>query len=247
VILRPGQRAPVVAPRVPTGIEGLDPLIQGGLPRGSVNLIAGPAGSGKTLLATQFAYNGATTFGEPAAYLALEESRESVARVMAGFGMDLAGLEESGKFVLVDLGAVRAGSSPDGVAVGLRELEDFLRSCIAATRVKRVVLDSLCAVGLRYRSLSDLREEMFSFTRFLRDTGVTSLLITESPEGGRLTRYGIEQFLADSFLHLALEDVKGELRRVLTVRKMRFTKHDTGKHPVHITRDGLVVAEERVT
>jgi KaiC/GvpD/RAD55 family RecA-like ATPase len=62
-----------------------------------------------------------------------------------------------------------------------------------------------------------------------------------------MTRYGVEQFLADSFLHLALEDVKGELRRTLTVRKMRFTKHDTGKHPVHITRDGLVVAEERVT
>jgi len=246
VIARPGAER-LVAPRTPTVIEGLDRLIQGGFPRGSVNLVAGPAGSGKTLFAVQFAYNGATVFDEPAAYLALEESRDSVDRVMTGFGMDRKGLEEAGKFFLIDLGAIRVGSSRDGLAVGLRELEDFLRSCIAATRVKRVVLDSLCAVGLRYRSLSDLREEMFSFTRFLRDTGVTSLLITESPEGGRLTRYGIEQFLADSFLHLALEDVKGELRRVLTVRKMRFTKHDTGKHPVHITRDGLVVAEERVT
>jgi KaiC/GvpD/RAD55 family RecA-like ATPase len=88
---------------------------------------------------------------------------------------------------------------------------------------------------------------MFAFTRFLRESKVTSLLVTESPEGGRLTRFGIEQFLADSFLHLALEDVKGDLRRTLTVRKMRFTRHDTGKHPVHITADGLVVAEERVT
>ena len=61
-----------------------------------------------------------------------------------------------------------------------------------------------------------------------------------------LTRFGIEQFLADSFLHLALDEVKGELRRTLTVRKMRFTRHDTGRHPVHITADGLVVAEERV-
>ena len=243
---RPGQET-LVAPRTPTGIEGLDRLIQGGFPRGSVNLVAGPAGSGKTLLATQFAHNGAAVFDEPAAYLALEESRDSVARVMAGFGMDLAGLEEAGKFVLVDLGAVRAGSSPDGLAVGLRELEDFLRSCIASAHVRRIVVDSICAIGLRYRSLPDLREEMFAFTRFLRDTGVTSVLITESPEGGRLTRYGVEQFLCDSFLHLALEDVKGELRRTLTVRKMRFTKHDTGTHPVHITRDGLIVAEERIT
>lgn len=236
----------LVTPRAPSGIEGLDALIQGGFPRGSVNLVAGPAGSGKTLLATQFAYGGAAKYDEPALYLALEESRESVQRVMAGFGMDLAGLEESGRFFLVDLGAIRAGSSRDGLAVGLPELEDFLRSCVGGNQVRRVVLDSVCAIGLRYRSVPDLREEMFAFTRFLRDTGATSLLISESPEGGRLTRFGIEQFLADSFLHLALEDVKGELRRTLTVRKMRFTKHDTGKHPVHITRDGLVVAAERV-
>lgn len=245
MIVRPGQER-IVAPRTPTGIEGLDRLIQGGFSRGSVNLLAGPAGSGKTLFATQFAYNGAAVFDEPAAYLALEETRESVARVMEGFGLDLAPLEETGKFILVDLGAIRAGSSRDGIAVGLRELEDFLRSCIASTHVRRIVVDSISAVGLRYRSLPDLREEMFAFTRFLRDTGVTSLLITESPEGQRLTRFGVEQYLADSFLHLALEDVKGELRRTLTVRKMRFTKHDTGKHPVHITRDGLVVSEERV-
>jgi len=237
--------AEVATARTPTGIEGLDRLIQGGFPRGSVNLLAGPAGSGKTLLATQFAYHGVAC-GEPAAYLALEESRANVERVMAGFGMDLAGPEDAGTFVLVDLGAIRMGSSKDGI-VGLPELQDFLRSCIASAHVQRVVLDSLCGAGLRYRSLPELREEMFTFTRFLRDTGVTSLLVTESPDTGRLTRFGIEQFLADSFLHLALEEVKGELRRTLTVRKMRFTKHDTGKHPVHITPSGLVVAEERVT
>jgi len=237
----------LVAPRTPTGIEGLDRLVQGGFSRGSVNLVAGPAGSGKTLFGIQFAYNGATLFDEPAAYLALEESRDSVDRVMAGFGMDLKGLEEAGKFFLIDLGAIRAGSSRDGLAVGLRELEDFLRSCIASTRIRRLVVDSVSAVALHYRNPAELREEMFAFTRFLRDTGVTSLLITESPEGGRLTRFGMEQFLADSFIHLALDEVKGELRRTLTVRKMRFTKHDTGRHPVHVMRDGLVVAEERVT
>jgi len=232
--------------RVPTGIGGLDPLIQGGFAPGSVNLVAGPAGSGKSLLGLQFAYQGARTFDEPSAFLALEEGRESVERVAALFGMDLKRMEEAGKFVLVDLGAIRAGSPRDQLAVGLRELEDFLRSCIASTNVRRVVIDSISAVGLRYRSLHELREEMFAFTWFLRESKVTSLLVTESPEGGRLTRFGVEQFLADSFLHLALDEVKGELRRTLTVRKMRLTRHDTGRHPVHITANGIVVAEERV-
>ena len=245
MIVRPELESSHV-PRTATGIEGLDRLIQGGVPRGSVNLLAGPAGSGKTLLATQFAFYGASRFDEAVVYLALEETRESVERVMAGFGMDVAPLEKSGKFVLVDLGAIRAGHGADASPVGLREIEDFLRSCIASIQARRVVIDSVCGVSLRYRNLWDLREEMFAFTRFLRDVGVTSLILTESPESGRLTRFGIEQFLSDSFIHLALEDVKGELRRTLTVRKMRFTKHDTGKHPVHITRDGFVVSEERV-
>ncbi len=246
MILRPGASS-LVSPRTPTGIQGLDRLIQGGFPRGSVNLVAGPAGSGKTLLALEFAYNGASSYEEPVIYLALEENRGSVARVMEGFDMNLESLEEAGRFILVDLGAIRAGSSRDGLAVGLQELEDFLKSCIGSTRARRVVVDSLSAVGLRYRSLPELREELFAFTRFLRDTEVTSLLITEAPETGRLTRFGVEQFLADSFLYLGLDEVKGELRRTLTVRKMRFTRHDTGKHPVHITREGLIVAEERVT
>jgi KaiC/GvpD/RAD55 family RecA-like ATPase len=232
--------------RVPTGIGGLDPLIQGGFPLGSVNLVAGPAGSGKSLLGLQFAYEGAKTYDEPSAFLALEEGRGSVERVAALFGMDLRRMEEAGKFVLVDLGAIRAGSPREQLAVGLRELEDFLRSCIDSTNVRRVVIDSISAVGLRYRSVAELREEMFAFTRFLREAKVTSLLITESPEGGRLTRFGVEQFLSDSFLHLALDEVKGDLRRTLTVRKMRFTRHDTGRHPVHITSEGIVVAEERV-
>lgn len=236
----------VLSNRAPTGIQGLDPLIQGGFPRGGVHLVGGPAGSGKSLLGLQFAYQGARLFDEPSAFLALEEERESVERVAALFGMELKRMEDEGKFVLVDLGAIRAGSSRDGLAVGLRELEDFLRSCIASTHVRRIVVDSISAVGLRYRSMYELREEMFAFTRFLRESKVTSLLVTEAPEAGRLTRFGVEQFLADSFLHLALDEVKGELRRTLTVRKMRFTRHDTGKHPVHITADGLVVAEERV-
>ena len=244
MIARPGTA--LASNRVPTGIGGLDPLIQGGFPVGSVNLVAGPAGSGKSLLGLQFAYQGARAYDEPSAFLALEETRDSVERVAALFGMDLKGMEEAGKFVLVDLGAIRAGSPRDQLTVGLRELEDFLRSCIASTNVRRVVIDSISAVGLRYRSLAELREEMFAFTRFLRDAKVTSLLVTESPEGGRLTRFGVEQFLADSILHLALDEVKGELRRTLTVRKMRLTRHDTGRHPVHITTDGIVVAEERV-
>jgi circadian clock protein KaiC len=113
------------------------------------------------------------------------------------------------------------------------------------TGAKRFALDSVTAVGLYYEdSPGVLRRELFKFAGFLKEKDITSLLITESIENGQLTRYGIEQFIADSFIVFGLEDMKGELRRTVTVRKMRFTKHDTMKHPMLITSSGINVSAE---
>ena len=161
--------------RVATGIAGFDRLIGGGFPRGTLNLLAGPAGSGKSLFGLHFVYNGAA-------------------------------LPSSG--------------------------------------AKRLVVDSLSVLGLYYPNPEQLRERLFAFSRFLRSRDLTTLLLTESIEGAGLTRYGVEQFVADSFVHLGLEEVKGDLRRTLTVRKMRFTHHDASKHPVHIGPSGMVVLDE---
>ena len=156
--------------------------------------------------------------------------------------MDLAAVERDGRMLLVDLGGLRV-DDPRGV-VGFPHLQDFLAAALPKTGAKRLVVDSLSAIGLFYPSPELLRQEMFAFARFLRARDVTTLLVTESIEGGPLTRFGIEQFVADSFIHLDLEEVKGDLRRTLTVRKMRFTRHDASKHPVHITSHGMVVLDD---
>ncbi len=145
--------------------------------------------------------------------------------------------------LLVDMGAIRADEA-DGGIVGFEHLRDFLTAALPTTRAKRLVIDSLSAVGLYYASPEKLRMQLFAFARFLRSRDVTALLITESIEGAGLTRFGVEQFVADSFVHLGLEEIKGDLRRTLTVRKMRFARHDASKHPVHITPSGLVVMDE---
>ncbi len=232
--------------RVQTGIEGFDQLVQGGLPPRTVNLVAGPAGSGKSLFALHYCANGAARYREPSMYIVLEETKASIERVMRTFGMDERGLEGSGRFLLIDLGELRVAGGEDSV-VGFRELQEFLAPSLKTAGVRRLVVDSLSAVGLHYRSVEEFRERLFAFCRFLREQDVTTLLVAESPENQALTRHGVEQFLCDSFIHLGLEEVRGELRRTLTVRKMRFTKHDTAKHPFHITATGLnVVAEEKV-
>lgn len=229
--------------RLPTGVEGFDRLVQGGFPEGTVNLIAGPAGSGKSLFALHFFSTGARGSGEPAMYVILEETKASLQRVMRTFGMGVEDLERSGVCLMIDLGELRV-TGPDGSPIGFRELQDFLASALKAARVKRLVIDSLSAIGLHYATPGEFRERLFAFSRFLRDQGVTSLLIAESADDRSLAPHGVEQFLADSVIHLGLEEVKGELRRTLTVRKMRFTKHDATKHPMHITSTGLVVAAD---
>jgi len=236
-----------LADRLSTGVEGLDKVIQGGFPRGTINLVSGPAGSGKTLLALHFFHSGATVQGENSMYLSLEEPKGNLDKVLTSFGMEMAPFESMGKLVLLDLGELRFADKEAGSMLGFGELQDFLRSSLKKNDVERLVIDSLSAIGLHYRSMRDLREELFVFARFLHEANVTTLLITESLEEGGLTRWGFEQFVADSFIHLGMEETKGELRRTITVRKMRFTKHDTVKHPLRITQKGIVVeADERV-
>lgn len=237
----------MITSRVPTGIPGLDELISGGFAGNTVNLVSGPAGSAKSLMALQYIYNGVKDRDETGIYLTLEEPRENILRALNAYGMDITKYEEEGKFILLDLGEVRRRvnvTEEEGV-IGFGALIELLKNLMDFTGAKRFALDSVTAVGLYYEdSPGVLRRELFKFAGFLKEKDITSLLITESIENGQLTRYGIEQFIADSFIVFGLEDMKGELRRTVTVRKMRFTKHDTMKHPMLITSSGINVSAE---
>jgi len=230
--------------RVRSGVKGLDELISGGFPMHSVNLVSGPAGSAKSIFCLHFILNGAHDHGEKGLFVSLEESREDLERNVADFGLTEKYEAAKDKMKVVDLGEIRRGLSMEkrrGM-VSFEALGDFIGRQIETLGAQRVVVDSLSAVGLYYRSPEDLREEMFSFCRDLKDRSITALVTTESIEGSHLTRYNIEQFVADSFIVLGLEEVKGELRRTITIRKMRFTRHDTAKHPFLITKSGVQVA-----
>lgn len=235
--------------RVHTGIPGLDDLLGGGFPEKTVNLVVGPTGSAKTLFGMQFIYFGAKDFDEVGIYLTLEERRENIQRAMKGFGMDVEKYEKEGKLILVDVGKIRTKVPSDGdqkrVTVGFGKLTNFLQKFLKSTKAKRLVLDSITAAGLYYKEQEVMRQELFAFTSFLQSTDITSVLITESlNETGDVTRYGVEQFIADSFINLGLERVGTELRRTITVRKMRFTRHNTKVHPLLITNNGIVIEAE---
>jgi len=229
--------------KVSSGIEGFDVLSQGGFPNSGVNLISGVAGSGKTYFAVHFLYKGLKG-KEDVLLVTLEEERESIQRLMKDMEIDTS----SKGLHLIDLGILRAVKVEKGDGmIGFKDLKEFLRSFLATHPIKRIVIDSIAAVSIYYKDIDKLREELFSFLRFLRSQKVTTLLTCEALEGSGLTRFGVEQFLADSFIVLGLEEIKGELRRTITIRKMRFSDHDTAKRPFHITKRGIeIFVQEKV-
>jgi KaiC/GvpD/RAD55 family RecA-like ATPase len=235
--------------RKATHIPGLDELINGGFPDGTINLITGPPGSAKSLFGAEYLYNGARFDDEPGIYLSLEESRESIIRASSSYGMQFETFEKEGKAFLIDLGKMRVEcSTSEELEWGLASfetLQDFLSNHLTFSGAKRLVVDSITAVGVYYKSHELLRRELFKFSRFLRDAKITTILISETA-GDTDSRYGIEEFIADSLIKLDYESTSGEYRRTLTVKKMRFTKHDPLKHPFLIMDNGIEVSPDEV-
>ncbi len=214
-----------------------------------MNLVAGPTGSAKSLFGMQYIFSGAKDYDDIGIYLTLEERKENIEKAMVCFGMDVDKYEKDKKLILVDVGKIRAklrseGESKRGI-VGFAKLKNFLENFLKSTKAKRLAIDSITAAGLFYKENEVLRQELFSFTSFLQNMEITSLLITESlNEAGDQTRYGVEQFISDSFINLGLERLGGELRRSITIRKMMFTRHNTKVHPLLITPKGIVIEAE---
>jgi len=229
---------------VQSGIPGMDEILAGGFPEKTVNLICGPAGSAKTLFGMQFLLGGVKK-GEKGLYITLEESRTNIERAMMAYNFNILELEKANNIMIIDLGAMRKEALTKELERGMASFSSIgkvIHNMHKLMNIKRCVVDSVTALGLYYTNIDELRKELFVFANDLKEVDMTTLLISETPDGGTgLTRYGIEQFVCDSFIVLGLEDVKGELRRTITVRKMRFAKHDTTKHPLVITPNGIVV------
>ncbi|MEI8188742.1 MAG: ATPase domain-containing protein, partial [candidate division NC10 bacterium] len=162
--------------RVPTGIPGLDELLEGGLPRGRITLVTGVAGSGKTTLGVQFLWAGATQHREPGAYVTLEEEAGDLRAEMGRYGWELGRLEEERQFCIIE--------SPipfevSGVSVSMDELLDTIHSRVLALDAKRIVFDSVSALGLPDGDLIQLRLDLHQLCAMLRVVGFTAFLLTE--------------------------------------------------------------------
>jgi len=226
-------------PKSKTGIQGLDEITGGGLPKGRPTLICGGAGCGKTLLAMEFLVRGATQFNEPGVFMAFEENAKDLTKNVASLGFDLKDLIARKKIVL------------DFVYVGDREIETsgefdleglFIRlgHAIDSIGAKRVVLDTIEALFSRLPNQRILRAELHRLFRWLKEKGVTAIITGERGED-TLTRQGLEEYISDCVIVLDHRVSDQVSSRRLRVVKYRGSTHGTNEYPFLIDEDGISV------
>ncbi|HWJ48207.1 MAG TPA: ATPase domain-containing protein, partial [Candidatus Udaeobacter sp.] len=226
-------------PKAPTGIQGLDEITQGGLPRGRPTLVCGSAGCGKTLLSMEFLVRGATEYGEPGVFMAFEESTEELAQNVRSLGFDLDKLVRQKKLVL-DFVRVERSEIEETGEYDLEGLFIRLNAAIDSIGAKRVVLDTIEALFSGLQNEGILRAELRRLFRWLKDKGVTAVITGERGDG-TLTRRGLEEYVSDCVILLDHRVTDQVSTRRMRIVKYRGTTHGTNEYPFLIDEDGFSV------
>jgi len=210
--------------RVSTGIDGLDSLIEGGFPRGSLVLLAGSPGTGKTVFSMQFLYKGAEDYGENGIYVSFAENENTIIHNISRlFGRDLRKEEEgNGKVKILDFTTV--------TEKGLSTILEIILEEVTRLDAKRLVIDSFSAMAQAFKEPIEARIIIHNILgKLVRQLGCTTILIVEVPTGSGKIGISIEEFVADGVIVLRKDDYDGRLIREIEVEKLRGTKIERQK------------------
>src|ERR1017187_4562830 len=226
--------------KAPTGIQGLDEITGGGLPRGRPTLVSGGAGSGKTLFGLEFLVRGATKYSEPGVFISFEESIPDLTRNVASLGFDLDRLVADKKLFLDHVHISRS----EIAQTGEYDLDGlFIRIADAVQKVgaRRIVLDTIEALFGEMPNPGILRAEIRRLFDWLKQKGLTTVITAERDRPDKLTRHGIEEFVSDCVIvldHRIREEIS---TRRLRVVKYRGSTHGTNEYPFLIDEHGISV------
>ena len=225
-------------PRVDLGIEGLDEMIQGGVPERSLLVTMGDAGTGKTTFGLQYLQRGLAD-DQKAIYIALEESRKDVVQAADEKGWPFEEYIEDDMLAVVDLDPIEMANSLTSIRGDLPRLVD-------AFGADRLVLDSVSLLEMMYDNQAERRTEIFDFTRSLKQAGVTTMLTSEASESNPYaSRHGIIEYLTDGVF--VLQYVRSEFRETrlaIEIQKIRNANHSRETKPYEITSNGISVYQQ---
>jgi len=220
--------------RIPTGVIGFDELIQGGIPKGATVLVPGGSGSGKTLFATTYIYEGARKFSDPGLFVTVEDNLKNIVWNMENFGWDIKSLEQKNLMKIY-----RMHIDPrKPVEPQIDKELDIITSMVKDISAVRLTVDSTTAFAAWLSDQGKLRNLLFRFSDYLKDLDCTTMLTSETAGGPRdFSAYGVEEFVVDGIFAMYFIPP----HRSIFIRKLRGTKHSLAVHPCSITSNGIEV------
>jgi circadian clock protein KaiC len=243
---------PIEYSKAATGIEGLDVMLQGGIPRGRVIMVRGAAGVGKTILSMQFLHKGALKYNEKGMFVSLEETKEQLIREMYRVGMDLREPMEKGMITCIEasplryipgkvqLGEMTVGKRDFSLIALAKKITDTARE----KQVQRIVIDPLTALSIQCSDDNLRRTLVLDLIEALSQTKATCLVTEEFTastleSGGRIDDYSVHGVVI-------MRPVMREKAIIKTIQilKMRETRHDDQTRIYRITDNGIVVYPE---
>lgn len=223
---------PRAVEKLETGIEGFDLISNGGLPKGRTTMVAGTAGSAKTIFATQFLVEGITRSRENGAFVTFEETAEDIRQNMLGFGWDIRQWEAEDRWAFVDASPQPGQETIFSGHYDLSALISRIEHGVKRVGAKRVSLDSLGAIFAQFSDSATIRGELFKIGAALKRMGVTAVVTAErTQEYGEISRHGVEEFVADNVIVLRNVLEAEKRRRTLEILKYRGASHQKGEFP----------------
>ncbi|MFI5420879.1 MAG: RAD55 family ATPase [Nitrososphaerales archaeon] len=234
------------SPKLSTGVEGLDSILDGGFAEGRVILVLGEPGSGKTILCSQFLHYGSSSRKEKSAFIGMNEPKSRFLVEMQGLGMDFEKLEREGVFSYIDVTEVRripeeakVGRIPvGGRELGLVNLMDTIQEAIDKDAPKRIVIDSISDLIFRFPKIEERRPVVLDLVETLQSSKATCLMTSELVSTGESRTLQPEEYLAEGVI-LMRTLRKGS--RAIQALKMRGSKVDTSPRPYVIKESGIEV------
>lgn len=225
--------------KTPSGIEGLDDVTGGGLPRGRPTLVCGGAGCGKSLFAMEFLVRGALEYGENGVFVSFEEPIPDLVANVASLGFDLPKLEKQKK-IFLDHVRIERSEVEEAGEYDLEGLFIRLQHAIDTVKAKRIVLDTIESLFSGLSNQAILRSELRRLFHWLKDREITAVITGERGEGS-LTRHGLEEYVSDCVILLDHRVQEQVATRRLRIVKYRGSLHGTNEYPFLIDDSGISV------
>ncbi len=235
--------------RVPTGIHGLDEIIEGGFIEGSVILVSGGPGAGKSIFGLQFIYRGAVD-GEPGIYITFEEDEESLKLIARRLGMDF---DKLGNVAIVKFDPLK----------DIEELIKDISKLVKKYRAKRLVIDAISSIELFSTTFKSVisefpfsllskgititppyeaieRRAIYKLVKALKSMGITAVLIAEEEEMD-VKKNHVTAFIVDGVIRLEMDMLADLVTRCMYIQKLRATKINSYRLAMEITDRGIEV------